>query len=197
MRRPLAKALMVAGLGGILAVGFAVSALASSHGSSGPAQTTRESTTEHPTGDTTENPTDTTEHPTTTTEGTTKPAKTVSNLYIAAIDAKAEVPAPKGTSNKTGGAFALWLTHKGSKYTATWKLIFHNLTGRATAAHIHKGKPGKAGPVLTPLCGPCKSGQTGTASISAATLKAIRAGAVYVNVHTAKNPGGEVRGQIK
>lgn len=189
MRRPLAKALMVVGLAGILAVGFAVSALASSRGSSSPAQTTSESTTEQPG--------DTTEHPTTTTEGTTTPAKTVANLYVAAIDAKAEVPAPKGTSSRAGGVFGLWLAHKGSAYTATWKLVFTGLTGRATAAHIHKGKAGTAGAVLVPLCGPCKSGQSGTAPISTATLKAIRAGAAYVNVHTARNPGGEIRGQIK
>ena len=178
MRRPLAKALMVIGLGGLLAVGLAVAALASSGGSSSSAATTSESTTEHPTS-------------------TTEQAMTASNLYIAAIDAKAEVPAPKGTSSRAGGAFALWLTHQGTKYTASWKLVYGSLTGKAVAAHIHKGKPGTAGPVLVPLCGPCKSGQTGTASISAATLAAIKTGAAYVNVHTAKNPGGEVRGQIK
>jgi CHRD domain len=178
MRGSLAKALMVIGLGGLLAVGLAVSALASSHGSASSAATTSESTTEHSTS-------------------TTEQPMAMPNLYIAAIDARAEVPAPKGTSSKAGGAFALWLTHTGTKYTASWKLIFGKLTGKAVAAHIHKGKPGTAGPVLVPLCGPCKSGQTGTASISAATLASIRTGAAYVNVHTAKNPGGEVRGQIK
>ncbi len=178
MRRPLAKALMVIGLGGLLAVGLAVGALASSHGSPSSAVTTRESTTEHPTDIET-------------------PAATKPSLYIAAIDARAEVPAPKGTSNRAGGAFALWLTHEGAKYSASWKLVFGKLTGKATAAHIHKGKAGAAGPVLVPLCGPCTSGQTGTASISAATRAAIESGAAYVNVHTAKNPGGEVRGQIR
>lgn len=178
MRKPLTMALMVVGFGGILGVGLAVGSIGSSNGSSSPAASTSESTTEHATS-------------------TTEQAMRMSNLYIAAIDAKAERPAPKGTSNTAGGAFALWLTHKGTKYTASWKLIFGGLTGGATAAHIHKGRPGTAGAVLVPLCGPCKSGQTGSASISAATLKAMQTGAAYVNVHTAKNPGGEIRGQIK
>ena len=34
--------------------------------------------------------------------------------------------------------------HTGSKYTAKWTLAFHDLTGKAMAAHIHTGKPGKA-----------------------------------------------------
>ncbi len=181
MRRPLAKVLMVAGFGGILAVGLAVGAFASSRTSPSPAATTSEIT----------------EPATTTSESMPGPAMSKSNLYVAAMDARAEVPAPKGASPRAGGAFALWLSHKGTKYSATWKLTFENLTGRAVAAHIHKGKSGVAGPVVVPLCGPCKSGQTGTKPISAATLAAIRTGGAYVNVHTAKNAGGEIRGQIR
>jgi hypothetical protein len=171
MRRPAAVALTVVGLAGILAVGLAVGALASSGSSPTSGGTTSESTTEH--------------------------GMSMANLYVAGLNGKAEVPAAKGVSPTAAGVFAVWLTHTGSKYTATWKLTFDNLTGSAAAAHIHKGKPGTAGPVLVPLCGPCKSGQTGTATISAAAVTAIKTGATYVNVHTAKNPGGEIRGQVK
>jgi hypothetical protein len=78
----------------------------------------------------------------------------------------------------------------------SWKLTFSGLSGRAAASHIHKGKAGVSGPVVVPLCGPCKSGQKGTAKVSAAVAKKLTSGEFYVNVHTAKNPNGEIRGQI-
>ena len=79
----------------------------------------------------------------------------------------------------------------------TWKLTFGHLTGAASAAHIHTGKKGVAGAVLVPLCGPCKTGTSGSATLTSAELKAMKAGTTYVNVHTAKNPNGEIRGQVK
>lgn len=80
--------------------------------------------------------------------------------------------------------------------TLTWKLTFSGLSGPATAAHIHKGKAGVSGPVVVPLCAPCKSGQHGTAKLSASMAKALAGGGFYANVHTAKNANGEIRGQI-
>ena len=79
----------------------------------------------------------------------------------------------------------------------TWQLTFSKLTGPAAAAHIHIGKPGKAGNVMVALCGPCKSGKRGTATITHAQLRTIEAGRTYVNVHTKKNAAGEIRGQVK
>ncbi len=46
------------------------------------------------------------------------------------------------------------------------------------------------------LCGPCRSGARGTANVSVATLAALEAGRTYVNVHTKRNPTGEIRGQL-
>jgi CHRD domain len=85
-------------------------------------------------------------------------------------------------------------TLKGTKLT--WKLTFSGLSGPAAAAHIHKGKAGVSGPVVVPLCAPCKSGQHSTAKLSASMAKTLSSGGFYVNVHTAKNPNGEIRGQI-
>ena len=79
----------------------------------------------------------------------------------------------------------------------TWSLVFRKLTGRASAAHIHLGRPGKAGPVAVPLCGPCRSGAKGRATLTAAQVKAVLGGGTYVNVHTAKNPNGEIRGPLR
>lgn len=114
------------------------------------------------------------------------------------LKASAGVPKPAGVRAGAAGAFtgtAVQLANTTSRLT--WKLTFAKLTGRAAAAHIHVGKVGKAGNVMVALCGPCKSGQRGTKTITRAQLGTIRAGRAYVNIHTAKNPAGEIRGQVK
>jgi hypothetical protein len=81
----------------------------------------------------------------------------------------------------------------------TWKLSWAKLSGGAAAAHIHIGGMGKAGNVIVPLCTPCGNAtgsKSGTATISALLLKTIQKHGTYVNVHTAKNPNGEIRGQL-
>ena len=66
-----------------------------------------------------------------------------------------------------------------------------------TMAHIHQGAKGQNGPVIIPLS---KSGDTYSvpagAKLNDAQMKAFKDGSLYVNVHTAKNKGGEVRGQL-
>src|ERR1035438_6977013 len=68
-----------------------------------------------------------------------------------------------------------------------------------TMAHIHIGAAGKNGPVIVPLT---KSGDGAWSVPSGATLtdaqyNAYKAGELYVNVHSAENKGGEIRGQLK
>jgi len=103
-----------------------------------------------------------------------------------------EVPKQAVADTAAGGTFTATLTGK----TLKWKLTFSKLTGPATAAHIHLGGMGKAGNVVVPLCGPCKSGMTGTATITPALMKDFTKHLLYVNVHTAKNAAGEIRGQL-
>ncbi len=112
--------------------------------------------------------------------------------FRASLNRGAEVPKPNGVSVLASGTFTATLS--GSKLS--WKLTFKRLTGSATAAHIHLGKKGKAGPVIVPLCGPCKSGVTGTAVVSKSIVNELKAGDTYVNVHTVKNAPGEIRGQV-
>jgi hypothetical protein len=114
-----------------------------------------------------------------------------------ALSSRQEVPRPKGNVKRATGSFTATLAKLGPTGTVAWRLRFSKLTGRAIAAHIHVGRVGRAGPVAVALCGPCRSGQRGTANLTAATLAALQAGRGYVNVHTPKNPGGEIRGQIR
>jgi CHRD domain-containing protein len=67
-----------------------------------------------------------------------------------------------------------------------------------TAAHIHTGAAGKNGPVIVPFT---KNGDTFSAPAGAKLtpdqMKAFKAGDLYVNIHSAAHPGGEVRAQLK
>ena len=107
-----------------------------------------------------------------------------------------ETPKPKGAAGAHGAFIGTYVENK-TGATLKWTLTYVHLTGRAVAAHIHGGKPGVAGPVIVPLCGPCHSGQAGTAHISKAVVAALEGHRAYVNVHTAKNAGGEIRGQVR
>ena len=112
------------------------------------------------------------------------------------LRANQERPKPKGKVAKAKGTFTATIMRTGTSGTIAWKLTFGKLTGRAIAAHIHSGARGKAGPVIVPLCAPCRSGRTGRATVSAAVLSALESGRAYVNVHTKRNAAGEIRAQI-
>ena len=110
----------------------------------------------------------------------------------ARLSAAQEVPKPKGAHTGAEGTFSAALVRSGAGGTLSWKLTFQGLTGKATAAHIHVGVRGRAGAVRVSLCGPCRSGARGSAKVDAKTVTALLAGTTYVNVHTARNPGGEI-----
>jgi len=124
-------------------------------------------------------------------------ASGLSSIYKfkAALTGGQEVPKPKAPAG-AGGTFTAKTVEAKSGDTFTWKLTFHGLSGAAVAAHVHLGKKGVAGGVAVPLCGPCTSGMSGKAKITPAIESALETGKAYVNVHTGKNPNGEIRGQI-
>jgi hypothetical protein len=125
------------------------------------------------------------------------PQKNTYNL-TANLKSRFEVPKPTGVPNGAVGLFTgKAVEMENDRATLTWRLTFSKLSGRAAAAHIHLGKPGKAGGVMLALCGPCKNGQRGAATITHAQLRTIRTGGAYVNVHSVKNAAGEIRGQVK
>ena len=67
-----------------------------------------------------------------------------------------------------------------------------------TMAHIHSGAAGSNGPVIIPLT----KGADGTWTVPAGAklnedqMKSYKAGALYVNVHSEANKGGEIRAQL-
>lgn len=119
-------------------------------------------------------------------------ASTRTTVWTAALSSGQEVPKQVVKDSAAHGLFKGTLS--GTKLS--WKLTFAKLTGPATAAHIHMGAMGTSGGVVVPLCGPCSSGAAGTATITPAVMAAFKKHLLYVNVHTAKNPGGEIRGQL-
>jgi hypothetical protein len=69
----------------------------------------------------------------------------------------------------------------------------------ATAAHIHMAATGENGGVIVPFV---KSGENSWspqpgAKLSDEQYARFKAGGLYVNVHSAANKGGEIRGQLK
>jgi hypothetical protein len=108
------------------------------------------------------------------------------------LTSTAEVPKQVVKDAAANGSFTGTLTGTKLKFTLT----FSKLTGAATAAHIHLGAAGTSGNVVVPLCAPCKSPVTGTVTVSSAVKKNFPKHLLYVNVHTAKNPNGEIRGQL-
>jgi hypothetical protein len=107
-------------------------------------------------------------------------------------------PSSEVPPNMTAGSGSATVTLDGDKIT--WNVTFSGLSGPATAAHIHGPAPaGKnAGVViwLSTKGKPASSPLTGSGTLTAAQAADLMNGQCYVNVHTAKNPGGEIRGQL-
>jgi hypothetical protein len=80
----------------------------------------------------------------------------------------------------------------------SWTVTFGGLTGPATAAHFHgPAAPGVNAGVAVPIgAAGMTSPVSGQATLTDAQAADLLAGRWYVNIHTAANPGGEIRGQV-
>jgi CHRD domain len=110
----------------------------------------------------------------------------------ATLDGKSETP--PNASAATGTAD---IDYDAASKKLTWKLTYSGLTGPATAAHFHgPAEVGKNAGVAVAIPNATTSPNDGSATLTDAQAADLLAGKYYVNVHTAANPGGEIRGQV-
>jgi hypothetical protein len=112
--------------------------------------------------------------------------------FKATLDGKSETP--PNTSAGTGTAAIDW---DAATKKLSWKITYSGLSGPATAAHFHgPAEPGKNAGVAVAIPNATSSPVEGSATLTDAQAADLAAGKYYVNVHTAANPGGEIRGQV-
>ena len=110
-------------------------------------------------------------------------------------------PTPVTTSASGTGTFTL--TEEGLAFEVT--VVADTLDTVFTAAHFHNAAAGANGPVVRTIATGVPFGDatfTGTWSssdsepLTPALVSELLAGNIYVNFHTASNPGGEIRDQV-
>jgi hypothetical protein len=124
---------------------------------------------------------------------------TVSAVSQAATVAlKADLKASSEVPSKTGsGHGTLTATLDTDSKELKYQVTYEGLTGPAVAAHFHgPAEPGvNAGPQV-PVAKPLTSPIEGKATLTPEQTKDLLDGKWYFNIHTAQNPGGEIRGQV-
>jgi hypothetical protein len=130
--------------------------------------------------------------------GATSPASKISARIVTTASFRAvlrpgqELTYPNGRRAASIGHFTGHLTGK----TLSWTLTYSHLSGRPTVARLNKGVRGTNGAPFKSLCRTCTTTTRGTLTLTASQLDAMLNGRTYVNVHTAMNTRGEIRGQI-
>ncbi|MEP7301751.1 MAG: CHRD domain-containing protein [Caldimonas sp.] len=113
------------------------------------------------------------------------------NAMSATLSAASEVPANSSSGSGSGSV-------KLDGNTLSWTVTYSGLSGPVTGAHFHG--PAAAGAnagVVVPFAGSLASPISGTRQLTAAQTAELKAGLWYINLHTAANPGGEIRGQVR
>ena len=114
----------------------------------------------------------------------------VGNLMAATLTGASQVPPNSSTGSGTASI-------KLDGDVLSWVITYSGLTGPVTGAHLHGPAPANANAgVIVPFAGSLGSPITGSKQLTAAQIAQLRGGAWYVNLHTAANPGGEIRGQV-
>jgi len=123
------------------------------------------------------------------TAGLWASAYAATDTYKATLNGASEVPPV--TTSATGAATVNVDT---ATKKVTWSVTYTGLT--PAAAHIHCGAAAGANAgVAVPLtAGP--SPMAGSGTMTDAQLAELAAGKCYINIHTAANKGGEIRGQL-
>lgn len=112
--------------------------------------------------------------------------------YRAELKGSSEIPA--NVSKGTGTADVIY---DSTSKKLSWTITYAGLSGPATAAHFHGPAATTANaPPVVPISGNLASPIKGDATLTEAQLADLQAGRWYLNVHTAANKDGEVRGQV-
>jgi len=108
------------------------------------------------------------------------------------ISGAEEVPPVQTTASGTGSVTV------GEDRSVSGSFKLQN-ADQITVAHIHTGAPGKNGPVIIHLRKVADNEWVVTegAKLTEAQYQSYKAGELYVNFHSAKHKGGEIRGQIR
>lgn len=109
----------------------------------------------------------------------------------ATLNSAAEVP--KNDSKATGqGTF----NYDTATKMLRWNITYSGLTAAATAGHIHGPAAAGANAGVAIPFPKADSPIAGSATLTDAQAADLVAGRMYVNIHTAAHPNGEIRGQI-
>ena len=116
------------------------------------------------------------------------------DIFEANLTPSQEVPPADSTA--TGSAEVQFNANTNK---VTWKVMFNGLTGPATAGHIHGPAPvGANAGVVIPFAGNLNAQPVmGEMTVTPAQYADMAAGLYYVNIHTDRFPGGEIRGQLR
>jgi hypothetical protein len=118
-----------------------------------------------------------------------------SDKFQTSLKGKNEVPGP----GDTDGSGSADITVDRTLNQVCFTIHVSGVTLPATAAHIHQGATGIAGPIVVTLTPPDANGSSsGCAVVTPDLVNAIMANPseYYVNVHTTDFPNGALRGQL-
>ena len=114
------------------------------------------------------------------------------NTMMTRLSGASEVPAVASP-----GAGSVETSYNIDTYMLRWTVTYSGLSGPATGGHFHgPALPGENAPVVIPFTGSLASPISGGQILTPAQAIDLLAGKWYVNLHTAANPGGEIRGQV-
>lgn len=117
-----------------------------------------------------------------------------SNLVTFTTQMRGANEVPPAASNANGQVDAV--LNKDTRLLR-WQLSYSGLSGPATAGHFHgPAAVGANAGVALPFTGPVTSPMSGQATLTAAQAADLMAGKWYANIHTARFPAGEIRGQM-
>lgn len=119
------------------------------------------------------------------------PASAEMTNFKATLNGNQEVPPVQGTA-----VGSIDLTYDNETRMITWLGTYTGLTGPTTSAHLHgPAKAGMNAAVALPIQA-TESPFSGTAKLAPSQAAELMANQMYFNIHTEKNPSGEIRGQV-